>query len=300
MEVDDEVKGKGNSYDFGARMLDPRIGRWLSTDNIIHHNINPYSGFDNNPLYYGDVEGDNAIGKIKYNKDGSIKKITVKAVINFYGGGSSKEISKEIASDIQTNLNTNETVYFDPVTRKTVPINYKVKGKNISNIGARVRIFGNKIFGGMKQNFIRIEDAEELKDAVKSNEEGGTQTTMAFMISYANNAPDKNIEAGGNSGFFTLEAVYGDSKEPLTSTHEFVHGMGYRNPENTNDYGHSTDASDLMVGSGGSFDQNSFSQNNLQLLNSSGPIAISEQKTRFVIGSSDKKRTLFVKKDGKF
>jgi len=32
MEKDDEVKGGGNSYDFGARMYDSRVGRFLSRD----------------------------------------------------------------------------------------------------------------------------------------------------------------------------------------------------------------------------------------------------------------------------
>ena len=30
MEKDDEIKGEGNSLDFGARIYDSRLGSWLS------------------------------------------------------------------------------------------------------------------------------------------------------------------------------------------------------------------------------------------------------------------------------
>jgi RHS repeat-associated protein len=58
-EKDDEVKGAGNSYDFGARMLDVRLGRWLSIDNSYdkYPDISPYAGIGNNPIIFIDPNG---------------------------------------------------------------------------------------------------------------------------------------------------------------------------------------------------------------------------------------------------
>ena len=59
MEKDDELKGEGNSYDFGARMYDPRVGRWFKMDNEfkIQPSFSPYKAFFNNPNLFVDPDG---------------------------------------------------------------------------------------------------------------------------------------------------------------------------------------------------------------------------------------------------
>jgi RHS repeat-associated protein len=58
-EKDDELKGEGNSYDFGARIYDPRVGRWLSTDPLENKypSMSPYNFTANNPILYVDPDG---------------------------------------------------------------------------------------------------------------------------------------------------------------------------------------------------------------------------------------------------
>ena len=60
MEVDNEVKGKGNSYTTEFRQYDPRLGRWLSVDPLTtkYPWITPYAAFNNNPIYFIDIKGD--------------------------------------------------------------------------------------------------------------------------------------------------------------------------------------------------------------------------------------------------
>ena len=59
MEKDDELEGSGNSYDFGARIYDSRIGRWLSIDRYSHlyPDQSDYSYALNNPIKFKDNDG---------------------------------------------------------------------------------------------------------------------------------------------------------------------------------------------------------------------------------------------------
>jgi RHS repeat-associated protein len=59
-EKDDEVKGSGNSIDFGARIYDPRLGRFLSTDPREREYAwqSPYAYIRNNPINVIDFNGE--------------------------------------------------------------------------------------------------------------------------------------------------------------------------------------------------------------------------------------------------
>lgn len=58
-EKDDEIKGSGNSYDFGARIYDPRLGRWLACDPLArkYPDQSPYDFAMNTPISAYDPDG---------------------------------------------------------------------------------------------------------------------------------------------------------------------------------------------------------------------------------------------------
>ncbi len=76
-ENDDEVKGDGNSLDFGARIYDPRVGRFLSRD-IFDKRYSwqsPYAYIRNNPIFFVDINGEGdplASMKIRNNQSSNL------------------------------------------------------------------------------------------------------------------------------------------------------------------------------------------------------------------------------------
>jgi RHS repeat-associated protein len=60
-EKSNEIYGEENAYDFGARMYDPRLGRWQSTDIVNNPYISPYNFSSNNPINYLDPDGEDKI-----------------------------------------------------------------------------------------------------------------------------------------------------------------------------------------------------------------------------------------------
>jgi RHS repeat-associated protein len=66
-ENDKEIKGSGNSIDFGARIYDSRVGRWLSCDPLFGNqpSWSPYKAMYDNPMIYQDPDGMDEIIRIR-------------------------------------------------------------------------------------------------------------------------------------------------------------------------------------------------------------------------------------------
>ncbi len=78
-ENDNEVKGEGNQIDFGERIYDGRIGRWLSVDPIIKPYESPISAFGNNPILFVDPDGKDNIVYL-YAADNSVSMTQLKSI----------------------------------------------------------------------------------------------------------------------------------------------------------------------------------------------------------------------------
>lgn len=58
-ENDNEVKGEGNQQDYGMRIYDPRLGRFLSEDPLTktYPQLTPYQFAENSPILFIDLDG---------------------------------------------------------------------------------------------------------------------------------------------------------------------------------------------------------------------------------------------------
>lgn len=100
-ENDNEIKGDGNTVDFGARMYDPAIGRWFSADPLreVYTSLAPYSYGAGNPVNVLDGEGN-----ILKDKDGNI-------IATSTGTYAPNTVETKSNFDEKTGISTSEFLY---------------------------------------------------------------------------------------------------------------------------------------------------------------------------------------------
>jgi len=80
-EKTDEIYGDGNGVDFGARIFDSRLGRWLSVDLIDNVSLSCYAFASNNPVVFVDKDGND---EYIFNLDGTTKYFKKSWIYNLF------------------------------------------------------------------------------------------------------------------------------------------------------------------------------------------------------------------------
>lgn len=129
-EKDNEVKGEGNSYDFGARIYDPRVGRMLSVDPQAgaYPNISSYAFAINNPICAIDPDGRDVHIVIG---DQPVGTTTIRLIGSEYVKGAPAEIQVSLYRMTVTDDVTGKTsVYFvtrdAPIINQTDPVDEQI------------------------------------------------------------------------------------------------------------------------------------------------------------------------------
>jgi RHS repeat-associated protein len=119
-ENDNEVKGIGNSIDFGDRSYDPRLGRWLSLDPLMakYPGMSPYNFAAGNPILYIDKDGQDYVVSV----DHATKTITIKATYHAVKGAGAT-----LASEGVTRWNNQNGKYQYVVGEGDKAVTYQIK-----------------------------------------------------------------------------------------------------------------------------------------------------------------------------
>ncbi|MBT6686733.1 MAG: RHS repeat-associated core domain-containing protein [Bacteroidetes bacterium] len=137
MEMDNEIDDQtGSKLDFGARIYDSRLGRWLALDPLAakYPFASPYNFTLNNPILFIDPDGKEVWKSTIKNNDGT-KTVTLHFDIRVKnsGGFESKDVEKwsgAIASQIETSFSGKSS---DGNITYIAKVNMDLSGKDNSN-----------------------------------------------------------------------------------------------------------------------------------------------------------------------
>src|SRR5690554_3623937 len=106
-----------NMYAMDLRQYDPAIGRWVAQDPVIHHSMSPYNAFDNNPVFWADPSGADAVN-IGYDREVAASEFSGSATSfkldNIIESKETKRYTAIVGGDEPTQDTSNLTI--DPCT----------------------------------------------------------------------------------------------------------------------------------------------------------------------------------------
>lgn len=201
MEKDDEMHGAtGTSYDFGARLYDTRVGRWLSIDPLAGQfpTVSPYLFAFNSPIYMIDEHGKSG----RAYKTDLINQATGRPILRvvsnwyIYGEALDSQVATVIQSDLHVQYN-NGGNYFTHTDVEGVK--YDVVFEFTTNIIESHSVNAGILSLNVENNYYEVDW-----------EDRGDSYTLSGGV-------------GGNTGIFS---IYDINKHQSTPAHEANHGFG--------------------------------------------------------------------------
>jgi RHS repeat-associated protein len=204
MEKDDEVKGEGNQVNFGARIYDPRLGKFFSVDPYAksYPDMSPYLGMGGNPLFFIDPTGEflidvhkriarkafsqaqrkvvtkdiaayrNTISGNKLYYSGSVVAPDVRTLPRYIGGGGKKSV---------------ETEHFDGMNFSQIEGNYNSIKKKIDAVTTQYKsgkISAEALGKNVGEYFHAIQDLYSHSNYIELYEKKYGQTDVSLIPTF--------------------------------------------------------------------------------------------------------------------
>ncbi|MCK6611764.1 MAG: hypothetical protein L6Q78_12060 [Bacteroidia bacterium] len=200
MEKDNEINGTGNAYDFGARIYDSRLGRWLSVDpfDFKYPQLSTYLFCNNGPLIYRDIDGRDYIVTI----DHKSKTIVISATYYYPEGDVESKAAAINGVQVFNSSNLNYTIQTDMGTENyKIMFDLNVVPSKDPIAEAEKDVKGNSI----------IVDNEKVKDYESVKKKNGELKDQEVVNGFTSNR--KNI-------------FLRNRKDKNDATHEVGHTLG--------------------------------------------------------------------------
>ncbi len=247
-EKDNEVNVDGGDYDYGARIYDSRLGRWLSLDPLQakFSNVSAYNFSLNTPIMMKDPDGKSAVVSIN-----AAGEVTITAHFVLYGSATGKLTADDIAhfaQNIELMLNAAMTEYMaandggiviDGVKRTSV--NFNISAEVMDETLAKTALSSNTDF---KNNYYSVEEGGSVSSAEFNSEDKVDNENKPYKDNLGGNTGRLRLSDLTDKGKSTIGLLLSQPQldlcasnksicpQPIVSTtalHEFMHGLGLLN-----------------------------------------------------------------------